>query len=634
MSNITKTFINKLKKSPHEILKGLSEDDIANIIQKANYNYYNTSEPLMSDNMYDFLREYLENLNPKHPVLKIVGNPIEHGKKEQLPYFLGSLDKIKSDNKSIDKYKKEYGGTYIVSEKLDGNSALLYIHNNQVKLFSRGDGTIGQNISHILPFIQIKYKIEKEATIRGELIISKRDFESVKHKFANARNLVAGLVNSKTPDINIAKMIQFVAYELIHPKTEPEKQFAYMDCIGFKTAYHVKMSEENLNSDTLSKTLVDRRANSDFEIDGIVVAHNGVHNRVNGNPSYAFAFKSVHTMQKAEVIVSNIEWNMSKDGYFVPVINFNPICLAGVTIRRANGFNGKYISENKIGPGSKIIIMRSGDVIPYVTEILSSSETGLPQMPDVKYEWTKTGVDIKVIESIDSNDELQLQNLIYFFDKIGVKGLSKGNITKMFEAGFKDVKTIFNASMQDFLKVEGFKEKTAEKLVCAIKEKKDALDCVVIMDASNTLGRGIGYKKIKIVLEKIPQILTNRYIPSLNELLNIKGIEKTTAETLINNLPKYFEFVDVNFIECQLSKSTLEQDFANMKIVFSGFRNKALEEYLAARGGNISSTISKLTTVVICKNKNDDSTKLTKAKSLGIKVMTIDEFEKHFKIIL
>ena len=357
MANITKTLLNKLKKNPSDVLKTLTEDDIAKIIQKANYAYYNSNEPLMSDNLYDLIREHLESINPNHPVLKAVGNRVDHGKKEQLPYFLGSLDKIKSDEKLVDKFKKDYPGTYIMSDKLDGNSALLYISGNEVKLLSRGDGREGQNISHLLPIIQNKFNIdnafkskEKEISVRGELIISRSDFEKVKDKFANARNLVAGLVNSKIPDTNIAKLVQFVAYELIAPKAEPEKQFDFMECLGFKTAEHYKKTQDTLNLNTLSEFLLKRRNESEFEVDGIVVAHNAIHNRIKGNPSHAFAFKSVLTMQKAEVTVSSVEWNMSKDGYFVPVIIFNPVSLAGVTIRRANGFNGKYILDNKIGP--------------------------------------------------------------------------------------------------------------------------------------------------------------------------------------------------------------------------------------------------------------------------------------------
>lgn len=664
MIKITKTFIARLRKSPLDILKTLTEDEIASIVQYANHSYYNTHTPAFSDNLFDMIKDYLENLNSKHPILKHIGSTAESGKKEELPYFMGSLDKIKSDEKAVEKFKKDYPDSYMVSDKLDGNSALIYYTNGEMKLYSRGDGTVGQNISHLVPFVRniVQLKQNKEITLRGELIISRNDFEKVKDKGANARNMVAGLINSKVPDLEIAKLTQFVAYELISPKLDPENQYRYMHSLGFKVAYNDKVSQSNLTIDELSSILLKRRERSEFEIDGIVIFHNKVHKRVKDNPPYAFAFKSVLTMQKAEVIVSNVEWNMSKDGYLIPVVNFNPVALAGVTIRRAHGFNGKFINDNKIGPGSKIIIMRSGDVIPYITEILSQSETGEPQMPEVKYSWTKTGVDIMMDVSVQKDsDELKLKNLINFFDKIDVKGLSEGNIRKMYASGLKTVKQIFSASKEDLLKVDGFKSKMVENIAFSIQEKKKCLDCVLVMNASNMLGRGIGRRKIELIVSSIPSILTSRYMPSLSELQSLKGIEKTTADLFRSNLPRYFDFVDENDIQCMfdvlqtgepssdyvipleasknidkdglISYSPKSYNFNGLKVVFTGFRNDILEQMIKSNGGNVSTSVSKSTTHVIRKDENDkESSKVKKADELGVTVVNLSDFIKEHNI--
>ncbi len=661
MVKITKTFIEKLKKTPVNVLKELSEDDIATIIQKANYSYYNSDEPLFSDNLYDLIKEYLEEINPKHPILKNVGSTTDAGKKEELPFYMGSLDKIKADEKALDKYKKDYKGTYIVSDKLDGNSALIHYKKGEMKLYSRGDGTVGQDISHLIPFIKTIKDIDlnKEVAIRGELIISRDDFQKVKDKGANARNMIAGVINSKIPDMEIAKYAQFVAYELIAPKLEPERQFKYIKALGFKVVNYEKVTENKLSVDELSKILVNRRDKSEFEIDGIVIFHNEIHKRLkNENPKYAFAFKSVLTMQKAEVIVTNVEWNLSKDGYLIPVINFNGVNLAGVTIKRAHGFNGKFINDNKIGPGSKIIIMRSGDVIPYVTEILTSSESGEPQMPEGKFIWTETGVDIKIdlVEQKES-DELKFKNIAYFFDKIDIKGLSSGNLRKIYDSGKKTVKDILNCTIQDLLKVDGFKIKMAEKVYNAIQERKSSLDCLTVMDASNTLGRGIGKKKVELIIESIPSILQNRYIPTLAEMLAIKGVETKTASLFINNLPKYFEFIDINEINCtnpinnesqpelysemgvnkEIVKGkevyTPDMMFKNKKFVFTGFRNTDLEKKIKSLGGTVTTSVSKTTTAVVRKDSSEkESTKVKKAEELGIEVINLDDFIKKFKL--
>lgn len=666
MVKITKAFIDKLKKAPVETLNTMSEDEIATLIQKANYSYYNSESPLFSDNLFDLVKEHLESLNPNHPILKYVGSTAESGKKQELPHYMGSLDKIKADEKALEKYKQEYKGTYMVSDKLDGNSAMIYFNKGEMKLFSRGDGTVGQDISHLLPFIRnvVDIDLTKEVTIRGELIISKADFDKVKHKGANARNMVAGLVNSKVPDLEIARLTQFVAYELITPKHEPEKQYKFIKALGFKVVYNEKLAESKLTVDELSKILVHRRDKSDFEIDGIVVFHNAIHKRMkNENPRYAFAFKSIITMQKAEVIVTNVEWNMSKDGYLIPVINFNGVNLAGVTIKRAHGFNGKFIKDHKVGPGSKLIIMRSGDVIPYVTEILSKSEVGEPQMPEgIKYTWTDTGVDIKVdLQDGNESDELKFKNLAYFFDKVDVKGLSSGNLRKMYDSGLKTVKQVFGATKDDLVKVDGFKTKMAEKIAQALAERKKTLDCVTVMDASNTLGRGIGKKKIELIVEHIPSIMKTRHIPSVTEMLEIKGIEHKTATLFVTNLPKYFEFVDDNSIDCTHNNAAQSNNpgvnpseyyatqnvntsnkgtyspkavaLKDKKFVFTGFRNENLEKMIKSLGGHVSTSVSKSTTAVVRKDSSDkESGKVKKAEELGIEIINLPDFLKKYGI--
>lgn len=652
---LNKANIKKLQANPVEFLKNLSEDDIATILQKANHSYYNEKDPIFSDNLFDMIKEYLEDKNPNHPILKTVGAAvILDNRKEELPYYMGSLDKIKGEEKVLEKFKKEYKDSYIVSDKLDGNSAMFYIKNGQPQqpqLYSRGDGTIGQNISNILPLIQNIPDLIKEKTelaVRGECIISRESFEKIKHKGKNGRNMVAGVLNAKIPDMEVARATEFVAYELIEPKMSPEEQMKYMKKLGFKVVDYQVLSEAKLTNEKLSDILTDRRQNSPYEIDGIVVMHNKLHRRVNKeNPPYGFAFKSLHTMAKAEVIVANVEWNLSKDGLLVPVINFAPINLNGVTIRRAHGFNGKFIKDNKIGPGSKLVIIRSGDVIPYIQEILSVSETGDPQMPTMDYVWSKTGVDIMITnENKKDNEELKFKNFENFFKKIDIVGLGPGNMKKMFDKGFNTAKKVFDASVSDLLTVDGFKDKLAIKIHDALHERLKTLDCLTIMDASNVMGRGLGSKKLDLILKEFPAILNNRYVPTITELISLKGIEKTTADLFTENLPAFFKFIDDNELDCMITikgpavqepadlaaAAPLGPSFVGEKIVFTGVRNKELEKYIIEHGGEVVGSISKNTTLVICKDSNEDSSKIKKAKELNIKLIEINEFIKKYKI--
>ena len=658
---LTKTFITKLQKDPVEVLKSLTDDEIGSIVDAANKSYYNDDKPLFSDDFFDLIKDALKKRDSKHAALGKVGAPIaeDDKRKETLPYFMGSLDKLKdASEKELSSFKKKYQESYVISDKLDGNSGLLYFHNNEIKLFTRGDGSVGQNITSVLKHISgIPNTVllqKDQLTVRGEFIISKSNFEKIKTLGKNARNMAAGVLNAKKPNLQVLKYVEFVAYELISPKKKPSEQMEYMNSLGFEVVHHRLFNEKELSNEKLSDFLVDRRKNSPYEVDGIVIMHNKSHKRVNdGNPSYGFAFKSVHTMQRVEVIVTNVEWNLSKDGYLVPTVIFPGVNLAGVVIQRATGFNGKFINDNKIGPGSKITIIRSGDIIPYIQEILTPSELGAPMMPEVSYVWSKTGVDIMLTEeNKKDNDDLKLKVLENFVKKIEVVGLGPGNVKKMFDAGFDTPKKLFAASAKDLLKVDGFKEKSATKIHEALQESKKKLNCLTLMDASNTMGRGLGQKKLELIIEAFPDILKTRYVPSVSELVALKGVESTTANMFITNLPAFFKFVDENDLTCLEkkkpvimeaavasgeagpSKSSPPITFVGQKFVFTGFRNKELEAYLSARGGEIVGSVSKKTTMVIAKDVNEDSGKITKAKDLNIPIVQVDTFIKthHIKL--
>jgi NAD-dependent DNA ligase len=647
MAKINKSFINNLVKDPIGVLRALDADTIASVIQKANHVYYNQNKPLFTDQIYDVIKEYLAETTPKHPILKHIGATIDVGnKKVKLPHFMGSLDKIKSDVKTLENWKKKFQGNVVISDKLDGNSGLLVFDANksEMSLFTRGDGYEGQNISHLLPFLKTSFSQSRTSresyAIRGELIISKEDFAKIAHKGANARNMVAGLLNSKVPDLGVAALTSFVAYEVIQPKLDPNDQMAFIkDVAQLPYVYHKFLGEADVSVEMLSQELVVRRRVSPFEIDGIVVMHNKIHPRVFENPEYGFAFKSVLTMDKAEVTVLKVEWNMSKDGIYVPVVHFTPVALDGVIIAKAHGFNGKYIKDNVIGPGAVILIMRSGAVIPYIIETLVKASK--PQMPDAPFVWSKTGVEIMVDPTIGNSgtsEELKFKNMEYFFDKIDVKGLSGGILKKLFDKGFKTVGSILGLNKEALMTVEGFQETLADKIHKAIDVRRKGLDAYLIMDASNVLGRGIGYKKIKMICDVFPQIVSERYVPSLAELVVIKGIESKTAELFIKNLPKLFEFVDNNDIQgFSVNSGTSATTQQNEKVtgktfVFTGIRDKDLEAYIEQNGGVVGSGVNKNISAVIVKTLDSDSSKATKAKQLNIPLMTMEQFKEYIGV--
>jgi hypothetical protein len=225
---------------------------------------------------------------------------------------------------------------------------------------------------------------KKDIAVRGELIISKDNWELVKEHGSNARNLVAGLINSKILKKDLLRYIDFVVYEVIDEKNSLKK-------LKFNVVKHTEVSD--LSIDSLYDLYKKWKDESNYEIDGLIIRHNENYKRKEGeNPKYSFAFKSLNMHKEVEVIVSDIEWNISKDKYLKPIVKFNEISLNGVKIKQATGFNADFILKNKIGIGSRIIIIRSGDVIPHIKEVLSPATNNKPLMPDVPYIWNKKDI--------------------------------------------------------------------------------------------------------------------------------------------------------------------------------------------------------------------------------------------------
>lgn len=646
MVQFTKAFINNLNNDPDEVLRSLSVDEIVNVIQKANYEYHTKGTPVFSDHIFDLIKEYLEVIAPEHPVLKNIGASTS-GKKVKLPFYMGSLDKIKNDPKALATYTSKFKGDWVISDKLDGNSGLLCYDGKTFSLYTRGDGTYGQNISHLIPFLANTVKFNSQHVpfaVRGELIISRKDFAAIADKGANARNTVAGLLNSKVPDLGISSRTQFIAYELLDPVMKPFEQLQYIEhTLGLQCVYSTLLKHSDVTVDTLSDMLMKRRRESKYEIDGIVICHNATHDRLIGsNPDYAFAFKSVITMEKAEVTVTKVEWNMSKDGIFVPVVCFVPVALNGVMISRSHGFNGKYIQDNCIGPGARIVVMRSGDVIPYIVEVTSPADVG--QMPTAPFVWSASGVDIRLNHqeaSSEYTETLQLKNLQYFFDKLDVRGLSNGIIERLYTSDFKTVGSILHISKEQLQTVEGFKNTLAQKIYDAIHERKVHIDPYILMDASNTLGRGMGYKKIKLICDAYPTILTERYVPTEAQLKSIKGIEQKTAHVFIQNLGTFFKFIDDNqlgyYLVPKQSDSVVSHIpiprtatlVASKTIVFSGVRDKELERFIQDNGGHVGTSVSGKTSLVLVKTLDTISSKVVKAQELGVPIMLVDDYKRE-----
>jgi DNA ligase (NAD+) len=623
---------NNFKKNGISVLDTLNENQLSSILREANKGYYN-QEPFMTDNEYDIVKEYIEKKYPSNKAIVEIGAQVQRNK-VALPYNMASMDKIKPDTSALTNWTTKYHGPYVLSCKLDGVSGLYTTEGTTPKLYTRGDGRVGQDISHLIPHLRLPKT--KNIVIRGEFIIPKAVFDSkYKTKFANPRNMVAGLVNHKT--INEAvKDLHFVAYELIVPVKTPSEQMKILSTFDVEVV--LWKTENNLTNELLSQTLVEWRKNYVYEIDGVIVTNDAKYDRKSGNPDHAFAFKMVLSDQIAEAKVVDVIWTPSKDGYLKPRVQIEPINLGGVRIEFATGFNGAFINNNKVGVGAVIELIRSGDVIPHIRNVTMPAEQA--KMPSVPFKWNNTHVDI-MLEDLDSNETVKEKNITGFFRGIGVEGLSSGNIARIIQAGYDTVPKIIKMDVNDLLQVEGFKDKTANKLYIGIKEKIDTASLVTIMSASNMFGRGFSEKRLELIMETYPNVLLSKETNSqkVAKISAIKGMAEKTAEAFVERIPDFIQFIKeaglVNKLTQEVTeKKTIDETHPlfGKSIVMTGFRDDNLIEAIKNVGAKLGASVSKNTFIVLVKDTltEYDTGKAADAKKLGVTIMTPNEFIQKY----
>jgi NAD-dependent DNA ligase len=619
-------IVEQFKHNGISVLGLLNEKQLTDIIQFANTKYYNQC-PIMTDNQFDIIKQFIEHKYPNNVSITEIGAEVERNK-VKLPYEMPSMDKIKPDTKSLSNWMNKFNGPYTLSCKLDGVSALYTTTETAPKLYTRGNGTVGQDISHLIPFLCLPKT--KDIVIRGEIIIPKNVFEQkYKTTFANPRNMVAGIINHKHIS-NSIKDTRFVAYEVISPQLIPSMQMEFLKTIDVESV--LSSFVKTLSNEILSELLVKLRDTYTYEIDGIIVTNDQIYQRKSGNPEHAFAFKMVLSDQIAEAKVVDVLWTPSKDGYLKPRIQIEPIILGGVKIEYATGFNAAFIKDNNIGIGTTIQLIRSGDVIPYIKSVIVPSE---PKMPSVPYIWNETHIDI-MIENASEDPIVKEKNITGFFKGIGVEGLSSGNISRLIKCGFSTVPQIIAMSESDFLKVDGFKDKMANKIYTGIRDKLKETTIIELMAASNIFGRGFSEKKMVLIINEFPNILVSNQTNNdkINAVITVKGMALKTAEALVNNIADFKHFLTDCGLEYKLyekgTETTIEKNkehpLFEKTIVLTGTRDKNIIEFLKNTGVKQGSTVNKNTFIVVAKNKDEDTGKAEEARKLNIPIMSVDQF--------
>ena len=676
----------------------LKIDDLELLLTQAADAYYNTDRQLISDNSFDVLLDLLRARAPKSKVLKQLRAPLPPAAsgavKVKLPYHLGSMDKVKPGERALANWLSKYQGPYVISEKLDGLSSLLILkvtpttndtgmgagqETLEQKFYKHGDEGESEEIGHMLGFIraapndpagraalirEIKRANPETQTlaVRGEIIIKKSVFAGKYSKdYPKARSLISGMVNSLPEKYNTqevrqkARDLDFVAYTILDPPSglKQSDQFRLLEQCGFLTARHMSIPAGGLTEDRLKELLLEYKAASEYEIDGIIVnddleAHTYPKS---GNPKYAVAFKMRLEEQMATTTVEFVEYNITKNGLLKPRVKFTPIVIGGDSINYATGFNAKFIRDNNLGPGAQIHVIKSGDVIPYILDVLKPAANGRWQEPDIPYDWVEGGIDIRPRNLADAPEMIN-RVLLHFFDTLGVDGLKAGTLDKLINAGFNSVNLILALHPESLLVIPGFQVKSAQKLVNNIRvgvlEKEHRLS--VIMTAAN-LWPGFGVKRFELVCSAVAhQRLLGQQKPDITktELVAIDGFSDKTAEAFLEGLPKFREWLAehpklqiINPIVTAQEKATQQQlvmeqqatatgllaELRNKKVVFTGFRDAGLEAKLGIYGITVQSGVNKTTNLVVASNPGEASSKLEKARELGIRIMSADDFK-------
>ena len=642
MDKIDDKILKCILDDPYNYTKSMSVTKIVSVLKYLSKTYYNTSVSLVPDNVFDIIKDILKQKDPKNKFLAEVGAPISK-EKVKLPSIMASLDKIKPDTDSLDTWKKIYHGPYTASDKLDGVSGLLCkLNNGKVKLYTRGNGEYGQDITHLVPYV-VKSELStlpNNVEIRGELIISKNNFKQIKDTMANARNAVAGLVNAKHYSKTVANITEFVSYSIVKPRYKYSDQMSNLKKYGLNVVHN--KTYKDISNDTLSSLLINRREKGDYEVDGIVVLDSSkIYDLGNTNPKYGFAFKQVMTDQVAEATVIDVLWQTSKDGYLKPRIKIEPITLVGVTINYATAFNAKFIVDNKLGPGSTVKLVRSGDVIPHIMKVLTPASNGEAKLPSSPYKWNKTKVDL-VLEDLegDQKDIITVKKLVYFFKKLNIKYLDEGILTLLVKNKINSVEKIIESEPEDFSSISGLGDKLYWKIMAEIEKGLGNTTLEILMSASQCFGRGLGSRKIKLVLQSHPNILSKNWTKDVikEHVLLIKGFDKLTAEQFSKNFQKFQVFfkslsdiVEIDYLkEVEIKKTS--NKMKDQTFVFTGTRNKELEALVEKNGAKVTTVISSNTTYLIHNDDNDlKSSKFTKAKKNNTKILSHTALAKLLK---
>ena len=608
---------------------------IKDLLDDANEEYRTTGNCELTDSEYDYLLEkYGDDIQKT-----AVGVTLSKDKVE-LPVKMGSLNKVKT-TKEIDAWvsSKNIDSELItvITPKYDGLSLLVEFDNGKmVKAYTRGNGIEGQDVTeHFNHTMLSKITLSDKFSgyVYGEAIMSDTSFQSkYADKYKNPRNMVAGLLNRKKT-VKETVDISFMAFGIKNDLETRIQQLCYLnDEINFPLN-GIKVPYKEVSIKGLSDTLIDPETMSiipsDYQCDGLVVELNDISEQdklgketSSLNPAYGRAWKPESVNQKTTE-VKGIRWQISKVGYMKPVVEIDPVDIGGVTISNVTGNNAKFIEENHIAQGSIVTIIRSGDVIPKIINVVYKNVDVEP-LPDrcpccnrEGIAWCETRTELICCNS-KCPDRI-VSSLVHFFKTMDIDDLREGTIRQLYFDGYDTVEKICAMSIEDFQSLGGFQRSKAENCFNSIRDKA-ICDLEILQHASN-LFDGLGSRKLKL----LRQYNSSDNIPSRSTVLALEGFSDKSADVYLDNIGKFWEFSENLLFKIKEISEVGGGPLENKSFVFTGFRDKELTERIELLGGKIASGVSSKTSYLVCSSKGSGSSKEAKALEVGAIILDRSE---------
>jgi DNA ligase (NAD+) len=638
------TNISKLNsKNLLSYLKNLDQDKLSEILSILDNHYYN-GESLVKDKIYDKMQLYYDekyaNKNNEwdaHSKIKLSGT------KFKLPFYHGSMDKMKYGTTTLKNFLKKFGSEEIVvMEKLDGIHIGVSFEDEYPNVYTRGRGDYGTLVNNAIDFIPSLKKIKKlkklfntKTYLRGELLISKKQWEKIKDLGKNARNFVSGTISKKTPDEKKLSYMTFVPFDFIsEKKLKKSEQLKELKKMGFPQIQHKIYTK--IIEDDLENILSDFKNKSLYEIDGIILENNK-YTAIpkSGNPKHAKAFKSENFNDSVITIITNIEWKPTKNGSIKPVAEFKSVSLGGTSTSRAYLYNASNVVKLGIGIGSQVRVVRSGDVIPKITEVIVKKKVILPK--EYNYKWDDNKVDIILINP-NENDDVAKDIIGHFVKTTEIEFFKKGMIKKAFDKDFKTILNIISMKEKDFLKIDGVKEKSAKKIFKSFKLNLNNIPIWKLAAASEYFDN-LGKKRLKLIFDKLPDVLEKSNIHEIEKkIIEIDGFSEITSNNFVTDLnnfknfvTKYEKFYKIQYLDNK--KDDNDGLLLGISFLFTGKIDKELKSKIILNSGEVSKTFSKKLNYLIAFDKDSNSDKIKKAKKNNIQILSHTDLKNLLKNI-